>query len=842
MLEKPEQRDKYPTLNKYTNPVKRPERAIVGREKEIQKIQAAMMRPEISNVMLLAPAGSGKALADDTPIPVNDDRLFAPIGSLKPGDTVFDELGEPTTVLGVFPQGTITAYEVTLSSGAKVVCNTEHIWAVQTDSEYAKLGADYYTSRTLGEMLKMKGERFRIPRACGIHRPASNFVPCEAFKDFASRILETGYLPATAFSCTLDQRKWLLDELFNKTLERTHEPVELHCGHWHDDSYDADVFGVQLVRLAESVGYEAYYLDGVLTVTSHPEPFIRIVNIRRLPKKMPMTCIYVASRSHLFQCSNRYIVTHNTALVQGTMMADSKRIYLEVDLARMIADVTTDVNQMAAMLKTLFDETAQFHTEEHAEIVLFIDEFHQVVQLSPAAVEALKPLLADSGTRGIKVIAATTFAEFIQYISPNQPLVERLQRINLPEPDKKMVCAILRGMARRYGVEDQFPDDSMFELIYEYTNRYIPSNAQPRKSILILDAMVGWHRLNNVPIDLKLLAEMIYQQEGVNVAFRVDASTIRKRLDERVLSQKFATKTIEDYLQVCVADLNDKDRPMGRLLFSGSTGTGKTETTKALADILFDDQRALVRFDMSEFANADSLERFRKELTDRVWQRPFCILLLDEIEKACAECTRLLLQVLDDARLTNSNGREVSFKNCYIIMTTNAGSEAYKIIAQYNVDDEGSGKSMQRYHKLIRESLVTTTGGNRFPPELLGRVDAIVPFQPLSEQTQILITRKKLMSLKAKIKQIHGIETRISPDVIDYLVKDKLDTDSDSGGARAIITRLETDVTAVIARFINENPGVKAIAVDVAGDMAFKNKNQLQSSAYIKVRAINRPK
>lgn len=527
--------------------------------------------------------------------------------------------------------------------------------------------------------------------------------------------------------------------------------------------------------------------------------------------------------------------TGKTALVQATMMQDKKRSYLEVDLSRMIADVTTDVNQMAAMLKTLFDETAAFHNEEHAEIVLFMDEFHQVIQLSDAAVEALKPLLADSGTRGIRVIAATTYDEFLKYISPNQPLVERLQRINLSEPDKKTVCAILRGTARRYGVENQFPNDSIFELIYEYTNRYIPANAQPRKSILLMDAMIGWHRLKGVPMDRELLAEMIYQQEGVNVAFRVDAKTIKQKLDERVLSQTFATKTIEDYLQVCVADLNDKERPLGRLLFSGASGVGKTEAAKGLADILFGDRRALLRMDCTEYANSDSLERFRQELTDKVWQRPFCILLLDEIEKACSECTRLLLQVLDDARLTNRNGREVSFKNCYIIMTTNSGSEAYKIIAQYNADDTGSGQSMLRYNKLIRESLISTNGNNKFPPELLGRIDAIVPFQPLSEKTQENITRKKLLELTDKVKRVHGVDLIIDKRVVDYLVKDKLDTDSDSGGARAIMSKLETDVTSAIARFINENPGIKAIGVKVEGDMAYENKQQLISKAYIKV-------
>lgn len=115
-----------------------------------------------------------------------------------------------------------------------------------------------------------------------------------------------------------------------------------------------------------------------------------------------------------------------TALVQGAMLRDANRKYLEVDLARMIANIN-DTNEMAARLKTLFDETYDYCKTQNVEIVLFIDEFHQIVQLSAAAVEALKPLLADSGTRGIRVIAATTYIEFRKYILPNQPLVERLQ-------------------------------------------------------------------------------------------------------------------------------------------------------------------------------------------------------------------------------------------------------------------------------------------------------------------------------------------------------------------------------------------------------------------------------
>lgn len=528
-----------------------------------------------------------------------------------------------------------------------------------------------------------------------------------------------------------------------------------------------------------------------------------------------------------------------TALVQGTMERDAERLYLEVDLARMIADCQNDTNEMAAKLKMLFSETEACVCNEEQEIVLFIDEFHQVVQLSAAAVEALKPLLADSGTRGIRVIAATTLEEFNQFIAPNQPLVERLQRINVPEPDEDATVKILKNMAKTYGVDNLFFDDHVFHMIYEYTNRYIPANSQPRKSIKVLDAMVGWHRAENRKMDDRLLADVIQESEDVNVAFRVDASTIKKRLDEKVLAQQYATSQIERRLQLCVADLNDKSKPMSTFLFTGSTGVGKTEMTKQLAEILFQDQRRLLRFDMTEYANDDSLERFRDLLTTRIWEHPYSIVLLDEIEKACSAVTRLLLQVLDDGRLTNRNNREVSFTNCYIVLTTNAGSEIYKTIAQYG--ESNSEKDMEiiakKYDKLIRRSLSETSGDNRFPPELIGRIDVMVPFQPLSRDTMSNIVKMKLRKLKEQVRARHGVHLVIDKDVIRYLVEDNLSTDSDSGGARIVMSKLETEVTTNVARYINEHPFASRIAVKVDGDMAIDNKRQLESRASIKVLA-----
>ena len=528
-----------------------------------------------------------------------------------------------------------------------------------------------------------------------------------------------------------------------------------------------------------------------------------------------------------------------TAVVQGIMMKDKSRLYLEVDLAKMLSKIV-DKNQMADILKRLFDEAIDYRNDTGKDLILFIDEFHQIMSLSPAAAEALKPILADSGVRGIKVIAATTIEEFTEWIKPNLPLQERLQRINLPPVDKETTISILRNMAEKYGVDNQFYNDFMFEKIYEYTNRYIPASVQPRKSIRIFDAMIGWYRSTGEKLDDKLLAKVIYDSENVKVDFDIDALHIKEELDKYVFAQDFATRCIEERLQICVASLNNKSKPQSSFLFTGSTGVGKTETTKQLARLLFgDDDRRLIRMDMTEYANEDSLERFRKVLTDSVWARPYSIVLFDEVEKACSAVTRILLQVLDDGRLIDSNNREVTFTNAYIVLTTNAGNEIYKNISQYNVDDEGSGKMMARYNKLIRRSLSETTGGNRFPPELLGRIDCIVPFQPLSLETQRKIVRAKLKKLQEAVMEQHGIRMQIQKDVVQYLVEDNLDTQADSGGARSVISKLESEVTSAVSRFINEYPEINNIGVKVEGEMMSSNKTQLESSAYIKVVATS---
>lgn len=537
-----------------------------------------------------------------------------------------------------------------------------------------------------------------------------------------------------------------------------------------------------------------------------------------------------------------------TALVQGSMAADVTRVYLEIDISKMIADLR-DNNEMAVKIKALFDESAKFVRETSTEIVLFIDEFHLICMLSDAAVEALKPMLADSGTRGVRVIVATTFTEFRQYISANQPLVQRLQRIEILPPANEAIVDILKSFAKIYGVDDKIYGTYLYEQIIELSNRYIPANSQPRKSILLLDLMVGWYRAEpGTKMDINLLYDVLKYSEGIELNVHVDAVGIKKRLDSKVFAQYLATSAVASRLQITSADLNNKTKPMGSFLFTGSTGVGKTELTKQLAEILFADPKRLIRFDMTEYSQPESIERFRVEVTTKVWERPYSVLLFDEIEKACGDVTRILLQVLDDGRLIDQNNREVSFLNTYIVLTTNAASEIYETIGDYvndkNATDEEQIKALGKYMKVIRRAIVEGTGSNKFPPELLGRIDAICPFMPLSEDTQRKILEKRMDKLKDEVMRKHNLKlSYATDDILSYILGDKLDTESNSGGARIVATKFEEEVVIEVARIINlinsdsdaelTHDNILGIRVEVEGNMAVKDKKLLEGDAYV---------
>ena len=869
--------DKYPMLRDFAAKLAPPVRDIVGREKEKISLMSSLARPEMCNAMLLASPGTGKAHPNDELIPIADERGYVRVGLLKVGDRVFDEHGEPVTVTGVFPQGMKREYVVVTNHGDRVRCNDEHLWTVRSvgDAEGVQQTMSLREITDAGLIGSDGAPIWQLPASGALVRqsrllPVDPYV-CGALLGWGVRIDERGYvtvpheMPDEVFAAIEDHMGWervygsgdsgerstFINRATGKRLtpdEVMTHPVmtsaivkpenQRHIPYTYVTSSVKDREAV-LRALRDSESYRlsqgaAWVVDADMRELERSLDATgdMIAEVIETDREVEMTCIMVDSETHLYQVGRGHVVTHNTVLVQSCMQDDPERIYLEVDMAKMIADLSNP-EEMAARLKALFDEAESFSQSKDREVVLFIDEFHQVVQLSTAAVEALKPLLANLGDTGVKVIGATTYDEFNTYIASNLPLVERFARINIPQTNREVTIEIIKGMAEKYGVADEIFDDSLYEQIFDYTDRYVPASVQPRKSIRVLDAMIGRHRAQGERMDKALLATVLKDDLGIEVEINVNAAEIKAELDKRVFSQDFATTSIARRLQLCVAGLNDQSRPMASLLFSGSTGVGKSEVTKQLAKILFgDDQRHLVRFDMSEWGRDDSVDLFREELSRQVWATSHCVLLFDEIEKASPLVVRLLLQVLDDGRLSDKDGRQVSFLNTYIVLTTNAGSEIYRTIGEYNVDDHGSEASMREYEKVIEESIKSTDGG-KFPPELLGRIDAIVPFQPLSRATLRKIMMKKLANMVSDVKRKHNIRVHVDKRVVDFLVEDESRSDSDAGGARDMVRRMQRYVVTEVATFINEHPYEREIAVKIDGTLRSEDVTILKSSARV---------
>lgn len=515
----------------------------------------------------------------------------------------------------------------------------------------------------------------------------------------------------------------------------------------------------------------------------------------------------------------------------------------EVDLSLMSSGegATDGAVEMASRMKRLTNEIVEYQQQEKKPIVLFMDEFHLIAQISPAALQAIKPMLAESGRRDVKIIAATTFEEFNDYIRKDEALTERLQRITLNPPKKDVVIQILKSMQQRY-IPDVYVPDELYSQIVDYTDRFIPSAVQPRKSLLVFDSMLGHYRASNMPVDFKNLQKVMMDTYGVNISFDTDVDNLAEYLNGRVFNQDLAVKALIRKLYVSQVGLNDPTRPQGSFLFTGSTGTGKTEMAKALTTALFGSESAMIRFDMSEYSRADSVDSFQKRLSAQIWEHPYSVVLLDEIEKANPAASKLLLQVIDDARLADQHGRQVSFANCYIIMTTNVGQEIYKSLEAYLDDDdkdktedqkqETLNNGLSSYSRLIKGSLISDS---TFPTELVNRLDAFIPFAPLERPTYVLMTTLRLSKLADEVYQKFGVRLTFKKKVMDYLTLEKADTSTDSGGGRGLQRIIDDEIVSNLAQFMLQHPKIKHITINVKGKMAFTDKQMLHGDAHIVV-------
>jgi len=432
------------------------------------------------------------------------------------------------------------------------------------------------------------------------------------------------------------------------------------------------------------------------------------------------------------------------------------------------------------------------------ELIVFIDELHNVAGAGSSSGEGgidassmLKPALA----RGeLHIVGATTLDEYRKNIEKDAALARRFQPVLVSEPAPEEAIAILRGLRDRYEAHHdvRYTDEALVAAV-ELSGRYITGRFLPDKAIDLIDQAAARVRLNGQPggsplamkqVTVSDIAEVVSRATGIPVRDLTEEEKDRllrleENLHERVVGQDEAVSAVAEAVRRSRAGLGDPHRPVGSFLFLGPTGVGKTELGRALAGALFGADRTMVRLDMSEFAERHTVSRLvgappgyvgyeeAGQLTEAVRRRPYSVVLLDEIEKAHPDVFNILLQVLDDGRLTDGQGRTVDFSNTVLIMTSNLGSELMgrhggalgfagpSASEPDSQQDDRHGRLMRR----LRES---------FRPEFLNRIDEIVTFRQLGQAELRQITGLLLEQTRQRLRA-RGVTVRFTGPAVDWI-------------------------------------------------------------------------
>ncbi|WP_114789063.1 ATP-dependent chaperone ClpB [Niabella yanshanensis] len=317
-------------------------------------------------------------------------------------------------------------------------------------------------------------------------------------------------------------------------------------------------------------------------------------------------------------------------------------------------------------------------------------------------------------------------------------------------------------------------------------------------------------RLLKEEVDAEDIAESVAKSTGIPVSKMMQSDKekllhLEAHLHERVVGQEEAITAVADAIRRSRAGLSDPKKPIGSFIFLGTTGVGKTELAKALAEYLFDDEGMMTRIDMSEYQEKHTVSRLvgappgyvgydeGGQLTEAVRRKPYSVVLLDEIEKAHPDVWNVLLQVLDDGRLTDNKGRVVNFKNTIIIMTSNIGShliqEAFEGVSEKNLE-EVTEKAKVQVMSLLRETV---------RPEFLNRVDEIIMFQPLLKKDIIGIIKIQLEGLKRQVLQNSGLQLHFSDYALDFLAEQGFDPQF---GARPLKRLIQKEIVNQLSKRI----------------------------------------
>ena len=527
------------------------------------------------------------------------------------------------------------------------------------------------------------------------------------------------------------------------------------------------------------------------------------------------------------------------------------QLYL-IDFTALVAG-TQFRGQFEARLKNLLNEATEANN-----VILVIDEIHNIVAAGDAegamsAANILKPALAKGE---IQIIGATTLSEYRKHIEKDSALERRFQPVLVDEPSVEESIEILKGIKDYY--EDYHKVKISDEIIAEavkLSERYITDRFLPDKAIDVIDEAGSRVNLKSkVLYDLKIYndkleeidleSEEAAEQENFEKSAELRSEAIRlkevirkaneealksevtiddiaaviegwtkipvhrltedesqrlleleNRIHERVVGQNDAVDAVSRAIRRGRADISVKKRPVS-FIFAGPTGVGKTELVKTIAEVLFGNEDALIRFDMSEYMEKHSVSKLigsppgyvgyddAGQLTERVRRKPYSVILLDEIEKAHPEVFNLFLQILDDGRVADSHGKLVNFENTIIIMTTNAGSEFKSNGMGFGANDE-----------ITLSDNVDKSLKQHFRPEFLNRIDEIVTFKPLSKDDLVKICDLLLKDIKTKLAE-KNVTLTVTDSAKELILKDGYDAKYGARPLKRSILKLLEDKLA----------------------------------------------
>lgn len=497
-----------------------------------------------------------------------------------------------------------------------------------------------------------------------------------------------------------------------------------------------------------------------------------------------------------------------TAIAEGL----ARRI-VEGDIPEVLANATVYSLDMGALLAGTkyrgdFEQRLKAVMKQLAEkpdAILFIDEIHTLIGAGSAsggtldASNLLKPALSNGS---LKCIGATTYQEYRGIFEKDHALSRRFQKVDVTEPSVAETIEILKGLKSRFEEHHHVKySASALTTAAELSAKYINDRHLPDKAIDVIDEAGAAQRIlpkskQKKVIGIKEIEDIIAKiaripPKNITADDRSALKTLERDLKAVVFGQDKAIEALTSAVKMARSGLGGNNKPVGSFLFSGPTGVGKTEVAKQLAYIMGIE---LIRFDMSEYMERHAVSRligappgyvgFEQGglMTEAVTKHPYCVLLLDEIEKAHPDIFNILLQVMDHGTLTDNNGRKADFRNVTIIMTTNAGAESLSKSSMGFTTSKQVGDEQADIKRL-------------FSPEFRNRLDATVSFAPLSQEIIIRVVDKFLIQLE---DQLHDkkVEVTFSDALKAFLGKKGFDPQM---GARPMARLIQDTIRKALA-------------------------------------------